>query len=459
MIKKILVFILLVSVFLISSTNLETKANQEYDLIWNYENLYSNFYRLTAEGYVPDEAKILNFYIAPSQYHIIEYGNVPSTITFFDIDYNVIDDIDLIQFTGTEIAGNLSINLFNLGIENVSVVQLNIMQTLQGSAPSGYVNYMLENSSYSVIFMYDTTVTWSNVNLTGNNYALTTTFIIPSNLTSFTILIPISIYHIENIQTIYNQLNFLDDSMGTVEGISLTSINGNIYGAFNVIISEYYNPPNEVYAINILIPQNYNILPPQYLTYMNENTILTYNDFYKTVIYWVYDVDDQEYIMTDLLYFNGNIPPKISDPASGVINQEFVYWLKYYNNFYIPYNFTPLLETDYINNTFNLYAYFKNTPPVISVDPPVITPITQESVLTLLNAVGFYNNGGFIITWILLTIGVSIFMVIKKLDVLAIFIVNLLFTSFFMFMGFLPVYVIILAFTVYFAGIAMVLRR
>jgi len=144
-------------------------------------------------------------------------------------------------------------------------------------------------------------------------------------------------------------------------------------------------------------------------------------------------------------------PPRPDDPTPPT-DFNFVGWRRANQEWYYFDTIDPSYFTD---GVMNLYAVYQ---PINSFDPPD-DPEADGLFEDLLTAFGLFNTPGFLFLYFLIIFIITIPLLFLKLPVFVMMVLDILVTALFLFLGFLPIFVTILMFMIFAAGIMFSLRK
>jgi hypothetical protein len=178
-----------------------------------------------------------------------------------------------------------------------------------------------------------------------------------------------------------------------------------------------------------------------YLQFTIPSEWYTINVYDKLVLYRTYEIPSS--------YLTPPPRPTEPTPTSGF---EFVGWRRATQEWYYFDTIDPSYFTD---NVMNLYSVYQ---PVLAYTPPTETdPDTLFE--DLLTAFGLFNTPGLIFIYFVIIFIITLPLLFWRLPVFIFMIVDILVTAIFMFLGFLPIFVIIVMFMIFAAGIFFSLKR
>lgn len=137
-------------------------------------------------------------------------------------------------------------------------------------------------------------------------------------------------------------------------------------------------------------------------------------------------------------YYSG-IPPLPLEPYS--LNQSFLYWRTILN---IEYPFiTPLTPPTYPMPSRGVYTLYATYEAKLNSDVDDVGGVGDSIITDVLTLLGMNNEAGKIIMYFILILLLTAGLALIKLSALVIVMINLVVSSFFIFMGWLPMYAII----------------
>lgn len=409
---------------------------------WNSLPLYANYLAVEAEMDLTDErAYGFEVYIPYSDFHVFENGNVYSYITFYDDVLQEYETFEFRDFSNPTIADWYTFDFASLGLGslNINRVVIVIVQSYTGSVPSGYINYLNTASLSHTILNYDyqVDIQWNNERFYGDYYYVYTIIDVIEGARNISIFIPYSDFHaissdvggqlVSEIRVATNTGIFT--LIGEITDYTFGSVSGLIKIDF---LDEGYEL-NDIQQVKIIVPQNYYTIPSDYIAYLNRDSYVSYND--NLYIYELY--------VDGVIYDEGLYKETLTLPSNPTkTGYIFNGWMTIDGQ-----QFTGGLVNDNLvfNNTFQLFASFREGNPI-----DITTPDPTENNI-LANVFASFNlntSVGYIIVY-LAVIMISLFALNKfNMPQILTIITLLLITAFWMFLGFLPVLMSIMAFAV-----------
>ena len=435
-----------ISVLILAIVGIFTSAINSYAALdafsYNYTNFYSSYYGLQADLEITDyDAYGIEIYIPESDGHEFEDGNIDSYIVFKDENNTPLLSIDFINISGVKIGGWYRFDFENLGItSNVRYISMIIMSNYGAVPPSGFLSYMTNDTEIIYNYEYQQDLIWNYINIVSNIYAIQTTMGIVNDAKTIQIYIPDSEFHRTDYNGYDATLKFSDDGGSTYPySYDLTDFNfSNISGIIDINLLQIYDDlslQSNFTNFIILIPQSFvPPIPSGYIDYLNISSFLTWNNNIYSYKFYV------DGILYDGGFFRSTIPLPNTPNKTGY----------YFNGWVLPNGETwdenSNINLDLLlNNNLDLYASWRER----SVIDTTITDPTENNLMANVFATFNLNtNVGYIIVYLAI-IMMSLFALNKfNMPQILTIITLLLITAFWMFLGFLPILMSIMAFAV-----------
>jgi hypothetical protein len=435
--KKLLSLIMLLCLSL-SIFSFSSKATTTYYITWSSVNLFSTVHQLKGVGPIGQDDIVMTINIPDSIYHRNSLGGVDSYIEFYT-GASKIGEFDLVELFGLQLYGEFIFDLDSLGVLAADNFIIGIMQSYTAT-PGGYIAYI--TSEYSISFSnvkpFDQQITWNNTNLYSTFYAITATLIPPVDFEIFAFSLPKSQFHLFSVGGVDSVIELYDIADDLIETIDLNTIGTFTSGVFKFKITDYDLDIGDVRKINILIAQSYSILPTQYISYLNENTTLQYNLDLLLVQFYVSGQVQESFTFTD-------IPEEFTFSVD--LGTRFEYWVMANGQ---PYYFDKVVTNEMtINGVFNLYAYVISITDITTPTPTEPVDITPTNLLLVLNVFGLDNGIGYVVFWFIVTMAVTVLGLVLRIPFFAIIVLNIIATSFIVYLGMLSFLLIITIYSLY----------
>ena len=435
---KIKIFLLLTIIgFALFVPALETKAVEtEPKIAWASLPLYSTYMAIEGTITLPEGVLKVDFYIPDSDYHILGIGGIDSYLVIYNGVTEIFNE-DITYFHGADLVGWYSLDLAQLGVLGATEIVIVITQTYS-VLPSGYVGddaYLDTYDSLSFVYNapYDIELSFINLNLYSTYYALKTTIEVPYDTRSLSLYLAPTQFFENSFGGVDSEIVFYD--IDDVELFSLTyedlnSINGFVRANLIPYFTTYEVDVGETAYITIIAVMNYSQLPSQLIQYMNDNSSITFNDNLKLAIF-VNDGLEENY---ELFY---NIPTFYTPTKTGY---SFIGWALANGAYY---DFITPIEAELLFND-NLYLYARYS--IITSGDPTPADQTPNSVIdSVLATVGFNNDFGHIIIYLIVLVITILIMVKIQLSVMIMAVAAIVITALFIYLGILPFLVSIFA--------------
>lgn len=427
----------ILAIISIFSLSIKTNAGTN-ELTWTLLPLYSTFMAVEAEMDVTDERIYgLEIFIPNSEYHVIEVGNVYSTIQFRNNITNQSFTLEFRDFSNRTIGGWYTFDFASLGINFiVNEVYILISQSFSNTGtPGGYIEYL--NTNDQVIYNYDykIEIQWSSNRYFSDRYYISTIINVIEGARLVTIYIPESDFHTISLNngTILSSIEVkpYDEEFYTNIG-PITSYNfGSVSGIVKIDLLDLGYELNQIENIKIIVPQNYNSVPGDYINYLNTETYVSFND----------NVNRYELYVDGDLYDEGLFRTTFDLPLNPTkTGFKFIGWQTIAG---VIYDGGVIDENDIFNNVYKLYATFAIDQ---SINTDTTDPDANNFMANIFAQFNLNTTFGYIVVY-LAVIMISLFALAKfNMPSIITIIVLLLITGFFMFLGFLPILMAIMAF-------------
>ncbi len=467
MIKKLWIMLIIgLSVFMLPMLQVNAQEDEPiYDenlgqIAFNFTNLFSTYYALTAINRIELNTEYIEITIPQSSYHVPEAGGVDSEFIVYFND-GTYETINMLGVFGGNVYGNGVINLKSLynnkwflAYEIETVLVQNIT-----AAPSGYVQAMSDGSVFNYYVNTGNFVPTSTWSAYVNNDTYPYVFYMLKgefknvwrDVISITIYIPPSeyLYTQGEAPSVDPTITFIYSSGST--SINLRDVGSFGTGLFFINFLDYDIPTDELKNFIIEIPTSFTVIPPNFIVYMAENSYMLFDEYVYEIRYYDINGDWVQTYDTDYLL----------DPPAGVYPLPDVGILKF--KYYVypdgkEVDLSRQIDPTYIiNNRLNLYGFYRAE---IGTATEVPDPIPDVNTFTnVLDAFGWNNNVGYIAILIIITALITVPLILLGVPLLVISIVNIAITSFFTYMGLLPMIAIIILYLLWFSMIVVSFRR
>lgn len=433
---KRIVSLILIALSIFSIGAIDTQAATD-DISWSIINTFQDYHVLLGEIDIPETAYGMELYVPESDFHVYSIGGIDSFIEFRNAANQIIFTQDLIEVKTSSVAGAFIFNFIALDIEDAASFKIQISQTYT-SIPAGYLDYINTNDDLMFNYDYGIELIWNNINLYSNYYSIQTNFPVVSDAKLISIYIPESQYHTREIGGVQDEINFYNANGTLLESIRLSTLNFNLISGLYKIDIENDLDLNigQIQSVNIVIPQTYEIVPPNYIQFLNENSVIGFNDRVYRVNYYL----KGDIYLSDLFNF---IPEQPNDPLM-LSGEYFEGWYFANGN---EYDFNSVItDTQLFNNELNLYALITNRAPI---DTDLGDPEPSEFFGSLFDTIGMNSTTGYAIMYLIVIILALVGLKSINVPNIMMMITMILITAIFMFMGFLPVLMGIVAFGVF----------
>lgn len=432
MIKKLFSLIILLLLAVMIGVQ-ETNATTIGEATWSGYNAYSTYYYAIATIEVPYNTGTVQFQVPYSDYHELTYGGLDGYIKYFtqdDLSTPVLTEI-LSDVRPTGVAGIYSMDLIQKDLIGIAKIEIWIPQNYS-TTPADYVTEggFLDQRDFLLfipIAPYDIPVFWNNVNIYSTYYAIETEIEVPFNASSLQLYLPESAYHRFEYGAVDSVVQFFDETDALLETVDLIDIADKPEGLMLIDFTSY--ELNEVASIKIRVMQTYSSMPSGYTDYMNEFTSITFNVDVKLAIYIV---DNEEY---DRQLFTSK-PPELTVSKAGYTFDGWFFKTG------VKYDFASTISDSYIefNSTVMLYARFTRTDTI-----PIFEEGTPANAFNNFLAIFHLNNlWGYLLTYLISNIIVIIGFNKLQLSSAIISLGMLFVTALFIFVGVLPLLMIII---------------
>lgn len=447
MIKKYFVLVFLLMIALVVSSN-TTYAVTFGDITWADYNAYSTYHFAVGTAEVPYNTGEIQVQIPYSDYHEFTYGGLEASIRFFEQDDLVtpVKIIYLFDVHPASVEGLYTFDLISESIVGIVEIEIWIPQNYS-SVPGGYLGdggYLDQNDLILMVPIapYDIPVFWNNINVYSTYYAIVSEIEVPFNASSLQIYIPESAYHRLSYGGVDSNITLYDSADVLLETVLMSELATKPDGLMLIDFTSY--DLNEVATIEIRIMQNYTTMPSGYTDYMTEFTSITFNEDVKLAIYIM---DNEEYnrqLFTTL-------PPYLEVSKEGY---TFEGW--FFKNG-MEYDFSSTISDTYIefNSTVMLYAKFTITDPI-----PVFEEGTPANAFNNFLAIFHLNNLlGYLLSYFIVNIGIVLGLKALNLSGTIMSIGMIAVTGIFIYVGVLPLLMIIIGLGIDFASLIINLGR
>jgi len=438
--KKIFSFILLFFLgFFTSTINILAGTDT---FTYNYLQLISGNYALVGSLDISDTlAYGIEIYIPFDSRHEFSINSDESYISFSDANNNILYSVDFSEISGADIGGWYIFDFENLEISDVASSTIIIMSNAGSSLPSGTNLFTSQmDSGTQIVYNYDFeyNINWSFISVATSKYVLRSITSLVTDAKSVTFYIPYSEYHRDDFLGLRAKVYFSNDNGSTFPySYNISDFNfSDISGIVDISLLEIYDDEGittDFTTIKIEIPQDLSPpLPPDYIEYLNENSYITFNNNIYSYRFYV------DGVLFTGGFFRNVIPLPTNPTKAGYI---FNGWI---TNNGAEYSDGSIVNFDLlINNNLDLYASWRE-------GNPIDTTLNQGSANNILSAlfatINMDTNLGYVIVYLALIMIILFYFAKFSIPPIMTIITMLLLTSFWIFLGFLPVLMAIMSF-------------
>lgn len=435
--KKIFSFILLSFLGFFSST-ITIFAGVD-TVTYQYLQDISGDYALVGSLEISDPlAYGIEIYIPFDSGHEFSIGSSISKIDFDDANGNLLYTIDFDEISGADIGGWYIFDFENLEITGVKDIQFIIFSNHGSTPPPNFASTMEAGTDIIFNYDYEYDINWSFIAITSNSYIIRAITSIVADAKTVQFYIPESEYHRDNFNSLRAKVYFSNDGGSSYPySYNIADYNfSRIAGVVDISLTDIYNANNittEFTNIKIEIPQD--LLPPLptgYITYLNEESYITFNNNIYSYRFYV------EGVLYDSGFFR-NIIFIPSNPTKA--GHVFIGWFLSNGQ---QFDETAPINLDLlINNNLDLYAGFR-------IANNLDTTLTGGSANNILSAIfatiNMDSTLGYVIVYLALIMIVLFYFAKFSVPPIMTIITLLLLTGFWIFLGFLPVLMAIMSF-------------
>lgn len=445
MIKKLMI-LLLVTITIFSFNNMvDVKADSDPQIDWWVVNTHEDYYVLYGVVDIPVATDTILFTIPETTYSMVETvgGGSDSYISFYkESDDSLILELDWYDTFGNQIAGNfdLDLSVFEVSSSVPLYMTFSIHQSFNVAPASTYEDYVEDNDNIEfyyynpdyreLYFTRDETVNYNlmaleNVTIPYNTYSIALDF---RDLEQT--------FYAKYEGTFSSYIRLYDDNDASIDLIYLFD--------YVFLDSEYViiDIPYDTYDLNEAIYFSLYIIVDDNnmdaLDSANRNMVVDFNKDINVV----YFMSQSTLLSTSVLLTYGGVPTAPADPTPPT-GFEFTGWFLENGDIY---NFTHLGSDDFTDNVIHIYAYFRVAGTSSDYGTTDDTPDTGTNIYNVLSAFGFATDVGFIFIYLGLIVLVSVGLVVVRISGFIVLVVDIMITALFMYLGFLPLYVIALVF-------------
>ena len=386
----------------------------------------------------------IEIYIPFDNGHEFSLGGTDSYIRFSDANSNTLYEVDFSEISGANIGGWYIFDFENLEISDVASITTVIMQNygLTATQPPGGVNAytsLMENNT-RIVYNYDFeyNISWSFTSYTTGRYLIRSISNIVTDAKSVTFYIPYSEYHREELFGRYAKVYFSNDDGSTYPySYDISDFNfSDISGIVDISLIEIYDDEGittDFTTIKIEVPQD--IIPPipsDYISYLNENSYITFNN----------NIYSYRFYVDGVLYDGGFFRNVINLPTSPT--KAGYYFNGWITNNGAEYSEGNIVNFDLlINNNLDLYASWREA---IPIDTTLNQGGANNILSSLFATINMDTNLGYVIVYLALIMIILFYFAKFSIPPIMTIITMLLLTSFWIFLGFLPVLMAIMSF-------------
>ena len=278
--------------------------------------------------------------------------------------------------------------------------------------------------------VYGSTTTFTNTNAYSTFFFLLSDVIVMNqDADVFTFDIPTNDFTVYELGGVYSEVIFFtnDDGTGTFENIRLEDLDDtlSVNKLYSVLISNLSITP---LSVKLQLMHNSSQLPAGFDAFMSDSTEHSFEAPYAVIYY-----------SEGSVYFSSfyiNTVPQPTDPTK--VGFVFQYW-KDINGVVYNYQLPPQQNQLDEDDVFYLEAVFFVQFTIIPPGPPGTG--VNTAIDTILFNTGFFNTPGFVLLYFLLTILLNLGLWNLGSPTIGTLIGNIVLTSLFMFLGYLPLYV------------------
>jgi hypothetical protein len=205
---------------------------------------------------------------------------------------------------------------------------------------------------------------------------------------------------------------------------------------------------NDLYQIRIIIAHDFSTMLsveiPIYVTYWISEFTFQYITFPSFLIFYS---GLRQY--ASVSYYD-NVDIVLPSNPTGPAGYNFIGWRTITGELFSVDNVKPEYKDE--NGYIFLYAVFANVRGETFV-PTNPSPNTPNSIFVLMDAIGIYNDAGFMIVYFIIMAIIIVTLLYFKLNSAIVLMISLLVTGIFIYLGWLPIFVIILMAMLFLIGI------
>ena len=281
---------------------------------------------------------------------------------------------------------------------------------------------------------------WEFYNYFSDIYGMRVTIELPENVGRFKITIPNYAQYIMFEDGGIDSNICFDAPSGCVNFIDLfyTTPPKNLYGEFDIWLNaingvDYSN--STTISFNLVV--SFDIMPSGFYQEWQDNVTIELPNALTVRFYVAGYMYDIQYIVNQL--------PTNPTPPADIGDAEFIYW-RTINGDVFSFASSQILDEYLDGDVLNLYAVFAglNDNIYIPPDEPNNTN-TPDAIIDLLDAVGMANTGGYVFIYVILIL-IASFLIIKiGGGAFVAIMIDIIIFGTFIYMGLLPLYMIILS--------------
>ena len=448
MIKKLMILLLLtITIFNVNSIS-KVKATGSDLIVWESYNAFSSYYLLKGTVELSYGIRGFTFTIPESGYHTIDAGGLEPDIAFYDSS-----DVELIVLDWDDTFGDQLFGTFDLDMELLGVLDTGVpakvvflIPQTYSSTPAGYWQYITDEDDFEQYYTIpeDRDYYFTRLDATSYRKIILDNVTIPYN--AYSILLDMRLMNgvyleFDNLYSSYIQI--FDEDMNSLDLLYIKSYA--FLDSDYIIIDlpfDTYDYHEPIYMKLVLIVEGNNETD---LYHANRNMVIDFNKDINIV----YFMSQSTLVDTSVLLSYGGIPTEPTDPTPPT-GFEFTGW-------FLPdgsiYDFTTLSSDMFVDNVITINAYFRVAGTASDYGTTDDTPDTGTNIYNVLSAFGFATDVGFIFMYLGLIVLVSVGLVVVKISGFIVLVVDIMITALFMYLGFLPLYVIALVFITLVVGI------
>jgi len=293
--------------------------------------------------------------------------------------------------------------------------------------------------------------TWDAVQGSNSDWALYTDFIIlPTQTQELEIEVPNTIYLEESNNDYTSSMElFYKDS--TILILEITDYNPNLHGYASFDLDQISVLNNldvrDLMSIRFIFAQAFSSVPDEYIDDWTSNFTIDVIRLARFVLFY-----SRLLLYTQVSYYDTFSLP---DDPPAPLGYTFSGWMTITGD---RFDINAISDDAYDENGYlYLYAVFLNLRGD-TYEPTPINPNNPTQLYTLLTALGLYNDAGFMIIFLVLSLVIIFGLLALKINGIVIVICHAMLTSLFIFLGWLPLFAIILIIMIYLIALLITSR-